>query len=414
MSAIERKIVYFAQLLDRTGSMGKATGIFFLWVFSTLHCHAMAQEGDMQQIIEAVQEKYAPDSRVELFRIVATQQQDTLLLEGETTSEPAYLELILQSKKVSAKVSDNIRLLPDKKLGDETGGVIYNSVGTLRSEPRYGSELVSQALLGMPVKILEKKDGWLRIQTPDRYIGWINGSVKTMTRKSLQEYLRKPKIIITSVCGQSFESQDAASFPVSDLVAGDMLTVRSEKERFYEVVYPDGRAAYVKKTDAVEVSDWLRDVTMSGESVVNTALRFKGIPYLWGGTSSKGLDCSGFTKLVYFLHGLILARDASQQVLYGKLIDEAGNFGEALPGDLLFFGSKASSEDSKEKVVHVGIYIGDKRFIHASDYVRINSFDPSDPLYDEFNANRYLRTQRIIGEVNSEGIEEIFLNSFYQ
>ncbi len=118
--------------------------------------------------------------------------------------------------------------------------------------------------------------------------------------------------------------------------------------------------------------------------------------------------------MVYFLHGVILSRDASQQVLYGKLIDETGSFDEAQPGDLLFFGSKATEDSPKERVVHVGIYIGNKQFIHASDYIRVNSIDPPSPLYDKFNANRYLRTKRIIGEVDSEGIEEIFKNNFYK
>jgi len=126
------------------------------------------------------------------------------------------------------------------------------------------------------------------------------------------------------------------------------------------------------------------------------------------------MDCSGFTKQVYYMHGIVLARDASQQVRYGRLIDEAGDFSEALPGDLVFFGTKATAENSKERVVHVGIYIGDRRFIHASDYIRINSFDPADPLYDAFNTKRYLRTKRIIGEGNGEGMEELFNHPFYR
>jgi hypothetical protein len=65
-------------------------------------------------------------------------------------------------------------------------------------------------------------------------------------------------------------------------------------------------------------------------------------------------------------------------------------------------------------VVHVGIYIGNKQFIHASDYVHISSFDPKDPLYDAYNTNRYLRTKRVLGEINTEGIDEIFQNEFYR
>lgn len=164
--------------------------------------------------------------------------------------------------------------------------------------------------------------------------------------------------------------------------------------------YPDGREAFVKKSDAMTVSDWLKKNRLTGESIVHTAKQLTGVPYLWGGTSVKGMDCSGFTKQVYFMHGVILARDASQQVRYGRLIDETGDFSDAFPGDLVFFGTKATVESPKERVVHVGIYIGNKRFIHASDYVHINSFDHADPLYDEFNAHRYLRTKRVIGEVN--------------
>lgn len=392
--------------------MRKSIFLFILWIFSTLS--VMPQSIDIQYVIKILKEKYAPDSRVEVFNIVATQGKDTVILKGETTSKPAYEELIIKAGDLYGHVKDNIRLLPDVKLGDAIWGVIYNSVGTLHAEPRYGSELVSQGLLGMPVKILETKGGWRRIQTPDRYIGWINGSIEVMTKPELQQYQQKPKVIVTSVSVYSLEKTDNDSYPVSDLVTGNILEIKGAKGEFYQVGYPDGREAYIRKPDVMEIADWLKSIEMSGESVVNTAYRFMGIPYLWGGTSSKGLDCSGFTKIVYFMHGIILPRDASQQVLTGKLIDSSGHFGDALPGDLLFFGSKATDDDPKERVVHVGIYIGNNRFIHASDYIHISSFDPADPLYDEFNTNRYLRAKRIIGEANTPGIEKIFENDFYQ
>lgn len=391
--------------------MRKTTFLFILWIFSMLP--VMSQNIDMQHVFKMLKEKYAPDSRVEIFDIVIAQRKDTVILKGETTSEPAYEELILQAGIISGHVKDSIRLLPGKELGDTIWGVIYNSVGTLRAEPRYGSELVSQGLLGMPVKILEKRGGWLSIQTPDKYIGWMNGSVKTMTKSELQQYLQKPKVIVTSVTTLSLEKPNGDSYPVSDLVAGNMLEIKGSKRKFYHVGYPDGREAYVRKSDVMETADWLKRIEMTGESIVNTAFRFMGVPYLWGGTSSKGLDCSGFTKIVYFMHGVILARDASQQVLSGQLIDVSGDFSDARPGDLVFFGAKATDDNPKERVVHVGIYIGNKRFIHASDYVHISSFDPADPLYDAFNTNRYLRTKRILGETGTPGIDEIFTHEFY-
>ena len=280
----------------------------------------MSQINEIEQLIEEVQRKYAPDQRVEIFSVKASRDAGTLQLIGKTTSEAAYLALMREARKISPQIKESILLLPDKALGEENLGVIYNSVGTLRAEPRYGSELVSQVLLGMPVKILERQGGWLRIQTPDRYIGWISGSVKQMSQMQMQQYLKQPKVVVTALSASSFANTGIESLPVSDLVAGNMLVLQSVEVSCYRVQYPDGREAYVQKTDAVEVSEWVKDIKLNGENVVNTAFRFMGIPYLWGGTSAKGLDCSGFTKLVYFLHGIILARDASQQVFYGKLV----------------------------------------------------------------------------------------------
>ena len=107
------------------------------------------------------------------------------------------------------------------------------------------------------------------------------------------------------------------------------------------------------------------------------------------------------------MHGITLPRDASQQVTNGLLVDSKGEFSKLMPGDLIFFGTKGTKDiignnDSEsiipnnERVVHVGIYLGDNHFIHASDFVRINSLNPSDALYDKFNADRYLRSKRYI------------------
>jgi len=374
---------------------------------------SMAQNKDIQEIIESAREKYVPDTRIEVFAIKAYRQKDTLILKGETTSHAAYNEVIAKAKRGYIEVKDSIRLLPDKKLGEETWGVIYNSPGTIYRNPKHSAEIVSQALLGTPVSVLEKKGGWRRIQTPDRYIGWINGSVEPMTKAALQSYLQQPKIIVTSLSAFSYEHPDQGSQTISTLGAGDMLIKKEEKEMFYRVSYPDGREAFVSKNDVQPLEIWKKSRSLTGEEIVKTAKRFMGIPYLWGGTSSKGLDCSGFTKLVYFLHGILLARDASQQVLSGKLIDDKRNFDNAQPGDLVFFGTKATDENPKESVVHVGIYMGNKRFIHASDYIQIGSFDSTDPFYDEYNTGRYLRTKRILDEINTPGIEEIDKNTFY-
>ena len=101
------------------------------------------------------------------------------------------------------------------------------------------------------------------------------------------------------------------------------------------------------------------------------------------------------------MNGMIIPRDASQQVHTGKLVDDSKNFGNIQPGDLLFFGTPAT-DSTKEKVVHVGMWIGDNQFIHSSGRVHVSSMDSTATNFDEFNYNRYLRTKRLIGEEDSE------------
>jgi len=151
----------------------------------------------------------------------------------------------------------------------------------------------------------------------------------------------------------------------------------------------------------------------TSENVIRTARRFFGVPYLWGGTSAKGFDCSGFTKTVYFLNGVLLPRDASQQVMVGSIIDTGVDMENLNTGDLLFFGSKATPEQ-EARVTHVAIYLGRKKFIHSSGDVRINSFDPSDPDFSKYRLGTFLHARRIIGAGPDVGIRRLMELPFYR
>ena len=365
-------------------------------------------------IIAEVKEKFAPDKRVAIFNLEATEADNKIIIKGETNLTEAKSEFVKMMKEAELKFVDEIELLPSEKLGDKKFGVINLSVANFRSKPDHIAELVTQGLLGTPVKVYKKgEDGFYLIQTPDNYISLLDDDgVEFMNKGEMNVWLSSPKIIYTKEFGFSYTDADENSQTVSDLVAGNLLKIMGEDSDFFLGKYPDGRTAYIKKDEAKLFNDWYNALNPTGETIINTAYRFMGIPYLWGGTSTKGMDCSGFTKTVYFLNGIILARDASQQVNTGELVDTKDGWQNLQAGDLLFFGRKAD-ENRKERITHVAIYIGDGDFIHAAGRVRINSFNPEKSYYSDYRKSGFIRAKRILSSVGKNGIDRILENSFY-
>jgi hypothetical protein len=381
------------------------TYICGVFLFLLIACSPEKQAGppdEVSAMIADIQAEYAPDKRVDVFDIEAVDKNGQLVLRGETDLPQAKKALLAQLAAISPDVVDSITLLPDASVIPDSLGVVSISVANIRSEPRHSAELATQATMGMPLRILKKQGEWHLVQTPDKYISWMQGSFQPMDAAAFETWKNADKLIYTHIYG--FAYQDAAFHEgtASDLVAGDVMELLREIPSAYEVRFPDGRAAFVKKEEATSFDGWLAQAEATENTLVNTAFQLLGVPYLWGGTSTKGVDCSGFTKTIYFMNGFMLPRDASQQVHAGNLIDETKNFENLQPGDLLFFGRPAT-DSTRERVTHVGMWIGNKEFIHAPGleaHVRVSSIDPAAENYDEFNLNRYLRAKRMISSTN--------------
>lgn len=362
---------------------------------------------DVKKQIQTIKQEYAPDTRVEIFDVKVKSKNGRLLVKGATSSKKAYKQMEKFVNAYSEKnIINQINLLPDSSL-NQTHGIINLSVGNIRSRPSHASALITQALMGTPVKIYEKEGWWYRIQTPDRYIGWIDAAgIKPVNKTRLESWKNSEKIIFTDHYGSVYKTNNMESDPVSDVVLGNIFKMEENSDQWYKVDFPDGRSGYVKKDKAMTISEWQDQISVTGESIVSLARSFMGIPYLWGGTSIKGADCSGFIKTLYFMHGIILQRDASQQTRYGELIPVKNNYEDLKPGDLLFFG--------ESRVTHVGMYIGDDQFIHSAGKVKINSLNENDPNYSEYRANSLIRVRRIVNSLNQEGISLYTENPFYQ
>lgn len=353
-----------------------------------------AEIDPLKEQILLIKNQFAPDKRTALFDVISVKNNTKIILKGESNLPEAIKKLKENLNVENITFVDSIQILPNTSLEGKTRGVIKISVANLRSKPAHSSELATQATLGTPVLVYKKAENWYLIQTPDKYLSWVDGGgIQLMTQERFATWKLADKIIFLNTYGESFDKDQQNR--VSDLVAGDILELTEESTSHYKVKYPDGRMAYVDKNKSKKYKEWLAELNPTQESLIKTSQSLMGLPYLWGGTSSKGVDCSGFTKTIYFLNGMIIPRDASQQVHTGLLVDENKNFENLQAGDLLFFGTPAT-ETKKERVTHVGMWLGNNEFIHSSGRVHISSMDKSAPNYDEHNFNRYLKSKRVI------------------
>ena len=295
------------------------------------------------------------------------------------------------------------------------------SENMMRLNPDYESPLETQALMGTIVEIIGEESYWRQVVTPEPYTAWCtNLGLVEMTAEQINEYKAAPKYICTVQHSGVYETPSVKSRRLSDLSMGNLLRIvykegkkvkPSVKKKWAEVMLPDGRKGWTPAADLKPFAEWAGKQKLTAENIVNTAMQFEGTPYLWGGASSKGLDCSGLVRLTFMMNGHLLPRNASQQVNHGREIimecdhritpDSDKLYQEMLtrtkhlqPGDLVFFGSPETFW-SKEKITHVGIYIGNGRIIHASHKVRVNSLIPGQKDYYE-NSHRLLKARRFI------------------
>jgi hypothetical protein len=230
-----------------------------------------------------------------------------------------------------------------------------------------------------------------------------------MTDEEISVWKQSDRIIYTNKSGDIY-SETSENEVVSDIIAGSILQSEVEKGKYFIVILPDGRRGKVAKNEAANFSQWCSSVTPKPDKMTAFGKSFLGSPYLWGGTSTKAPDCSGFVKTIYFNAGVILARDASLQFLHGQPVDISGSFNKLEPGDLLFFGHYSKGE---KRITHVGFYIGDSELIHSSGMVRINSLDSTRTDYSSHLKETILGARRIIGTRSERGIEAVAVNTWY-
>jgi cell wall-associated NlpC family hydrolase len=245
--------------------------------------------------------------------------------------------------------------------------VVVSAVENMYSAPQADKDVVSQALLGQVVAVLESRDGFARVETPDHYRGWMPAGAlfEYADAKAPRYAVRGPVAEVTALMANLYRDADVSTArPKAQAPLGVRLEVLKPApdpaRRWITVRLPSGETAFVQSGD-VRVLDAAAPRTRGSEAdLVATARRFAGVPYLWGGMSAHGLDCSGLTSRVYAVNGVLLPRDADMQFddPHARPVERA----LLRPGDLVFFGQK--------KITHVGMYVGEGRFINATTHTR--------------------------------------------
>jgi cell wall-associated NlpC family hydrolase len=241
-----------------------------------------------------------------------------------------------------------------------TGCVVLGNIANLYSEPNQAVELVTQAILGTELSILEGEDGWYYVQMPDQYRGWIEAAHVRIYTPGEAPYLSTDRVVQVSNLFACLYHEPSASAraPALQVTIGARLEVVEEQEGWVKVVLPDGAVRWVQAGDVVVVEPGTPSSRGSVEKLIATARRFLGLPYLWGGTTPQGIDCSAFVQLVYHLNGVSLLRDSHIQYTQADLtpVDKE----DLRAGDLIFFGQTA--------ITHVGLYMGNGEFIHSTTH----------------------------------------------
>ena len=285
--------------------------------------------------------------------------------------------------------------------GDEKRwAVVELSTIYMRLQPDYEAALETQELMGTVVEIVGEKSYWREIVSPQPYKAWATSKgLVEMSTKEIEEYKAAPKVIFNDLYGHVYTQPAADSQTICDLVGGDILRIVPQdvkrtkgqktrealKGKWTQIMLPSGKTGYIPTSQLAPHKGFISIAKGEGnsesiseqttEAIITQAHKLLGVPYLWGGMSSKGVDCSGLVRISHIMNGILLPRNASQQIHCGDRIpmninrsfwedrsdaeafkaEMTGRIAELKRGDLVFFGTPASQEGQKDRVTHVGL-----------------------------------------------------------
>ena len=351
---------------------------------------------DINDALYRLRRRKYPDDRLTVFSvrsIPSESQAEHIILEGKVLyadQKTAALDVV--SGKV---VNDQIKVLLHT---DTPWALIKRGVTDLRKEPRNVSELVSQVLFGESVRILEDSVEWCKVRIEqDGYLGWVQKNALYLCSQSeLEMYHAKHNMLVVA------DKLDATLQPSPDteymkLPFGVSVNAVQAIEGFARILLPDGGSLWVDRAGLIPIAEKPKPDQAGIAYTLSLFRKLVGIPYIWGGRSSFGTDCSGFCQTFYRFLGIQIPRDADQQY-YASLPVESPPH----PGDLLFFGGEVNDNllpFQQRVVTHVAVSLGGDEMVHANGTtwsVAYNSLNPESPLYRAWLREHLVKVGRFI------------------
>jgi gamma-D-glutamyl-L-lysine dipeptidyl-peptidase len=330
----------------------------------------------LRRAVRSVRDKLVPDPRIEVFDIRVRRGESRPLVEVETTLPEAEASIQARLRERGLDADLRVAVLPDRSLGDGTEALVRAPVAPVYHRPTMNATQVTQYVLGTRVTLLSSRHPFYRVRGEDAHVGWVHrGYLATGDPEWALAWERADHgepVVALGADLRDDQDEVVARLPWGARV----LQIAGGRFRL-----PDGRTGRLAGGEVVPVGRLWDRFPARGESVVRTARRWLGAPYLWGGVTPHGVDCSGLVQSAFWIHGIAMPRDSDMQAHVGSPLETGPAFRRLRPGDLLFFAERG-------RVNHVAISTGGPGIIHAS---ASNGTVALNAMTGELETERHLR-----------------------
>jgi hypothetical protein len=311
---------------------------------------------EVKALVEEVRDQLAPDPRLAVFEVDVEIEGGRITLTGATSEAAAAQELHRRIAGLTAwdEVVDAVQLLPEADADERVHALVSSAVAPMLGGPRIQSTQVSQAVLGSRLIVFRRQGRWLQCRGSDGYIGWIHAGYLALVDEGMARAWE------LGADGDLWVSLNAS---VEDDDGEVMVRLpwgaRVLREQDGIVRLPDGRTGHARG-EMLPLGARGLGFPSDATAICETATRWLGVPYLWGGVTMGGVDCSGFVQALYRMHGHVIPRDSDQQAHAGEPVECGEDFENLQPGDLLFFAEEPG------RCTHVAMSTGGSRIVHSS------------------------------------------------